>query len=278
MAGASGQVTDTYAYDPFGNCVHTGVSTNPLQFSSERHDTETALVYYNYRHYGPSLGRWLSRDPIGEVGDEQLYRMIHNNCINLYDSLGEKSEECLFCGPDYTQVLADALNNALMKWAHDYGGYTDNLFRYFNYRLRFRWLAMLDIGSELDRPVIKKYDNKLGISCPSGEKCKRTYEICNVCVHDHFIGNILYGFWMKLFDFTKYTAHLGGHGYQYMSSGHEDYSYDQAGYELGFALFASDIYLFTKDSVCRIIEGHEAFARANNTGTDYTECSKCPLP
>ena len=29
---------------------------------------DTATVYYNYRHYEPVTGRWLSRDPVGELG------------------------------------------------------------------------------------------------------------------------------------------------------------------------------------------------------------------
>ncbi|MDI6810029.1 MAG: RHS repeat-associated core domain-containing protein, partial [Candidatus Eisenbacteria bacterium] len=33
-----------------------------------RTDTETGLLYYGYRYYSPELGRWLSRDPIGEMG------------------------------------------------------------------------------------------------------------------------------------------------------------------------------------------------------------------
>ncbi len=44
------------------------VALNPFRFSSEYYDSELDLVYYNYRHYSPSLGRFLSRDPIEEQG------------------------------------------------------------------------------------------------------------------------------------------------------------------------------------------------------------------
>ena len=37
-------------------------------FNSEYQDTESGLVYYNYRYYSPELGRWLSRDPINQIG------------------------------------------------------------------------------------------------------------------------------------------------------------------------------------------------------------------
>ena len=56
---------------PIGNLVRqTGpyAASNPYRFSTKYHDDETGLVYYGYRYYSPNLGRWLSRDPIGERG------------------------------------------------------------------------------------------------------------------------------------------------------------------------------------------------------------------
>ncbi len=101
LIGTSGQVTDSYLYDPFGNCVHTGTSTNPFRFSSEYHDDETDLVYYNYRYYSPILGRWLSRDPLGEYFSRQLFIFTNNNCLFFFDSLGlDTLPDFRFTGPD----------------------------------------------------------------------------------------------------------------------------------------------------------------------------------
>ena len=44
--------------------------------------------HYNYRYYSPELGRWLSRDPIGEKGGVNLYNMCANNCIQRTDYRG----------------------------------------------------------------------------------------------------------------------------------------------------------------------------------------------
>jgi hypothetical protein len=38
--------------------------------------------------YSPELGRWLSRDPIGEIGGLNLYVFCSNNATNLFDVLG----------------------------------------------------------------------------------------------------------------------------------------------------------------------------------------------
>ncbi|MBN2641241.1 MAG: hypothetical protein JXR78_06290 [Victivallales bacterium] len=70
--------------------------TNPFRFSSEYHDDETALVYYNYRYYNTTLGRWLSRDPIEEQSGYNLYGFIDNDSVNYLDRLG-LSSWCDFC-------------------------------------------------------------------------------------------------------------------------------------------------------------------------------------
>ena len=88
LMDTTGAVTDTYVYDPFGNCAHAGTSANPFRFSSEYHDDETDLVYYNYRYYSPELGRWISRDSIGEEGGINLYVMIDNNPLTFMDKHG----------------------------------------------------------------------------------------------------------------------------------------------------------------------------------------------
>ena len=88
LIDTTGQVTDSYIYDPFGSCIHTGLSDNPFRFSSEYFDKETGLVYYNYRYYSSILGRWLSRDLLDDNSKALLYVSCHNNPIFFYDRLG----------------------------------------------------------------------------------------------------------------------------------------------------------------------------------------------
>ena len=91
LIDANGTVTDTYLYDPFGNCTHTGGSTNPFRFSSEHFDGETGLVYYNYRYYSPKMGRWIKRDQLEELAGYNLCVCVNNNLVMYYDSLGLSS-------------------------------------------------------------------------------------------------------------------------------------------------------------------------------------------
>lgn len=57
-------------------------------FQGQFMDRWTGLYNYGYRDYSPWLGRWLSRDPIGEKGGINLYAYAGNNPVNLVDYLG----------------------------------------------------------------------------------------------------------------------------------------------------------------------------------------------
>ena len=88
VRNVTGSVTDSYVYDPFGKVTHNGSSENPFRFSSEFFDSEMELVYYNYRHYMPILGRWINRDPIEEKGGINLYIILNNECLGKFDYNG----------------------------------------------------------------------------------------------------------------------------------------------------------------------------------------------
>ena len=86
--GPAGYIRTAYAYAPFGAVTESGDVSQPFQWSSEHYDSELDLAYYNYRHYSPSLGRFLSRDPIAEQGGFNLYAFVKNNPIQKWDRLG----------------------------------------------------------------------------------------------------------------------------------------------------------------------------------------------
>ena len=91
LLDADGVRVAKYTYNPFGRILNSEgalAEINPFRFSSEYHDDETGLVYYNYRYYSPELGRWTKRDPIEEKGGVNLYAMVGNNPVNRWDHLG----------------------------------------------------------------------------------------------------------------------------------------------------------------------------------------------
>ena len=58
------------------------------RFSTKYYDAEADLYYYGYRYYSPSLGRWISRDPAGDGGGENLYVVCENQLLTCWDVLG----------------------------------------------------------------------------------------------------------------------------------------------------------------------------------------------
>lgn len=88
---AEGNTFANYDYGPFGEVIRasgTAAKTNPFRFSTKFQDEETDQLYYGYRSYNPSTGKWLNRDPIEELGGMNLIGMIGNDPINAVDSLG----------------------------------------------------------------------------------------------------------------------------------------------------------------------------------------------
>ena len=79
-------------YGPFGEVIRaTGpmAKANPFRFSTKHQGDETDLVYYGYRYYNASTGRWLSRDRKAENGGLNLYGFVRNAAPGKVDSLGE---------------------------------------------------------------------------------------------------------------------------------------------------------------------------------------------
>ena len=73
---ANGATVANYEYGPFGEVIRaTGPMSklNPFRFSTKYNDDETDLLYYGYRYYNSSTGRWLSRDPIAEFSFRRSY-------------------------------------------------------------------------------------------------------------------------------------------------------------------------------------------------------------
>jgi RHS repeat-associated protein len=88
---ANGIQVATYEYGPFGEPLRASgpfADANPFRFSTKYQDPETGWLYYGYRYYNPTTGRWASRDPIGEAGGINLYGFVGNGPSNAVDAFG----------------------------------------------------------------------------------------------------------------------------------------------------------------------------------------------
>ena len=88
---ASGSLVARYVYDCFGNVIlSSGEQAGDFRFgfSTKYKDEATGLLLYECRCYSPVLGRWMTRDPIGEEGGVNLYAFCENDPLDSCDYLG----------------------------------------------------------------------------------------------------------------------------------------------------------------------------------------------
>ncbi|WP_250211217.1 RHS repeat protein [Morganella morganii] len=124
LIGSSGLETDgdgkllsQEEYYPFGGTsvlvadADSGIDYKTHRYSGKERDA-TGLYYYGYRYYQPWAGRWLSSDPAGTVDGLNLFRMVRNNPVTLYDNDG--------CAPEAPKSLRQLAKEA----AKDFRRYT----------------------------------------------------------------------------------------------------------------------------------------------------------
>ena len=92
LTDTTGIVRARYDYDPYGVRTNNLITVNPIEsdfgYTGHYYETATGLHMAPYRFYDVKLGRWLSRDPIGEMGGINLSGYVANDPINLIDPDG----------------------------------------------------------------------------------------------------------------------------------------------------------------------------------------------
>jgi len=84
-----GVLKGVFEYNLAGELINTPSEGLPnIRYASKYYDQETQLYQYGHRYYSPALGRFIARDPIGEIGGINLYQYCNNNGVNTYDLLG----------------------------------------------------------------------------------------------------------------------------------------------------------------------------------------------
>jgi len=87
---SQGVLVGHYEYDPYGQTTASlqGEYDQPFRFSTKQYDAEIGLYYFGYRYYNPGLGRWVSRDPIGENGGLHRYHFVAHSPTQAIDPHG----------------------------------------------------------------------------------------------------------------------------------------------------------------------------------------------
>jgi RHS repeat-associated protein len=108
LTDGSGAMLERVRYDAYGQPEHltatgavSGVSPtgNRFLFTGREWFSELGLQDNRHRYYHPGIGRWLSRDPIGERGGLNLYAYAGNSPTAFTDPFGltSKCPPCPSC-------------------------------------------------------------------------------------------------------------------------------------------------------------------------------------
>ena len=81
------RATVTYAYEPYGASTASGTTSgNSYQYTGR--ESDGGLYYYRNRYYSPVAQRFVSEDPIGLTGGQNVYAYAGGNPISYRDPLG----------------------------------------------------------------------------------------------------------------------------------------------------------------------------------------------
>jgi len=92
-----------FDYDPYGRrTLVSGTDLADFGFTGHYYHQASGLHLTLYRAYDANLGRWLSRDPIGEKGGLNLYAYVGDDPVNNIDPFGLWKYYGNWGGPDWT--------------------------------------------------------------------------------------------------------------------------------------------------------------------------------
>ena len=88
VADAKGKVLGATHYDAYGVATQVRGLQSDYGYAGMLRDPGSSLYLTLYRAYDPAVGRWLSRDPLGELGGKNIYAYVEDNPMGYIDPLG----------------------------------------------------------------------------------------------------------------------------------------------------------------------------------------------
>jgi len=127
LTDTGGDAVERYVYDPYGNCTvydddwsdqvaWAASKKNNIRFCGYFFDNETGLYTVRHRVYHPTLGRWLSRDPVGYADGMGLYEYGVSCPSHGIDPLGLEIIRWLAEGSKYAEASRESI---VSRWAFD---------------------------------------------------------------------------------------------------------------------------------------------------------------
>jgi len=127
IKASDGTVSAGYEYDPFGNTIKSQgelAESNSFRFSTKYFDVESGLYYYGYRYYDAELGRWVSKDRMGDIafrnaqtqilGEPTFAKMVRSKLLGSEEGLVDQSLEGEV---DLSAIFLPSIETGLYRFA-----------------------------------------------------------------------------------------------------------------------------------------------------------------
>lgn len=99
ITNEQGEIVWQADYQPFGKAdIQIDTIGNSFRFPGQFYDAETGFHYNYHRYYDPTIGRYLTPDPIGLTGGINLYTYADLDPIKLVDPFGMFNSSRVFWG------------------------------------------------------------------------------------------------------------------------------------------------------------------------------------
>ena len=91
LTDGNGNTVAAYDYEDYGATTQIAGDSgvyNPYRYTGQEWDAELGMYNLRARHYSPSLGRFLTRDPIGYAGGSNLMAYCQGDPVDFVDTSG----------------------------------------------------------------------------------------------------------------------------------------------------------------------------------------------
>lgn len=118
IQNSSGTILNEYVYDAYGNEINPdSTDTNPFRYCGEYYDNETGYIYLRNRYYDPSIGSFITEDPIRD--GMNWYAYCGGNPVMFVDPLGE--DAIIITNSNSVDVKATTLGHTSAIYQNDNG-------------------------------------------------------------------------------------------------------------------------------------------------------------
>ncbi len=174
----TGNVLNTYSYDPFGGIASTtGNTANRFMYAGEQYDSVAGQYYLRTRQYNPNIGRFTAADIYAGTPNNPIsqnrYTYCENNPIMYTDPLGLWKYLGVVGGVDQYKVddKYDTLSKLAREVFNDSSKYT--LFPDYNRTLHMGDIINVTSGMKADAGLLKTTNT----TCSQG-KAGNSQETC----------------------------------------------------------------------------------------------------